>query len=145
MTVCMNSGLFEEALSYLYSVIVIEKRDWNKVLPIINSLKCRLEINKNNKDDNLVAQLLKLLENTTDASKLKPVFDVCDKEIEELVTNFLKIGSTNSAIMLNRCRVKVISALCNTDAKLQNFGLVGKSMHLIAKEMRKKHFVFLHY
>ena len=73
------------------------------MLPIINSLKCQLEINKNNKANNLVAQLLKLLENTTDATKLKPVFDVCDKEIEELVTKFLEIGLTNSAITLNRC------------------------------------------
>ena len=141
----MNSGLFEEALSYLHTVIDLEKRDWNRVLPIINSLKCQLEITEIDKADNSVVQLLKILENTTVAAKLNPVFDVCDKEIEELVTKFLEIGSTNSAIMLNRCRVKVISALCNTDAKLQNFGLVGKSMHLIAKEMRKKHFVFLHY
>ena len=142
---CMNCGLFGEALVCLHAVLIFEEREWKKVVPIINLAKCQLAINEKDAADNSTAQLLNLLENARVVAKLEPVFDVCEREIEELIKKFIEIGLANPAIRLNRCRIKLITKLCKRNAKLQYLGLVGKSMHLIAKEMRKKHLVFLQY
>ena len=144
-TMCMNCGLFGEALVCLHAVLIFEDREWKKVLPIIKLAKCQLAVNEKDAADNSTAQLLNFFENAGVVAKLEPVFDVCGREMEELIKKFIEIGLTNPAIRLNRCRVKLITKLCKRNAKLRHLELVGKSMHLIAKEMRKKHLVFLQY
>ena len=142
---CMNCGLFEEALKHLQTVVTLEKRDWNKVLPLINLAKCQLAINEQSNANESTKKLLAFLENKEVVAKLAPVFEICNREIEELITQFIEIGSTNQAITLNCCKVKLIAKLCKGITKLQNLGLVGNSMYLLAKEMQKKQSIFIEY
>ena len=81
-TMCMNCGLFGEALVCLHAVLIFEEREWKKVLPIITLAKYLLAINEKDAADNSTAQLLNFLESAGVVAKLEPVFNVCGREIE---------------------------------------------------------------
>ena len=138
----MNCGLFGEALLHLQIVISHEKRDWNKVLPIINLAKCHLLTTNEDKAIAVSVELASLLEQSDVINKLQSVSEICDNKIEELIIKFTNIRSTKTAIMLSSCRIKLIRMHFKDNKKLQKLGLVGYAMHLIAKQIESKQLIF---
>ena len=119
-TIYMNCGLFGEALLHLQTVTRHEKRDWNRVLPIINQAKCHLATTNENEAIIASVELVSLLEQSDIIDKLQSISEICDNEIEELITKFLNIRSTNTAILLSRCRIKLKKSTLATIQSCRN-------------------------
>ena len=107
-TICMNCNLFNEALKQLQTVIRFEKRDWNRVLPIVNEVKCYLAVKNKREAESSTAVLVSLLKKDEVVEKLEPISIVCDKELDELINKFCDINSINTAFELMRCRIVMV-------------------------------------
>jgi len=139
----MKFGSYGEALKDLETIIRNEKRDWNRVLPLINQIYCFLQVHDKNNANIASVILLSLIERKEVVEKLNLVSEICDEELEKLIFELAEKNSTEIALTLNQCRVILIRQLRSDGLnKLQRLGLVGYSMLLIAKKMQTNQIIF---